>query len=925
MMKWVYGFGGGTAEGSGEQAELLGGKGAGLAEMSLLGIPVPPGFTVTTEACRHYLRGGGRFPDGLDDQLHEQMHGLEQQLGQGFGDPSRPLLVSVRSGAPVSMPGMMDTVLNLGLVRASLAADDEADARFRRDCFRRLQAMYGEVVLGIPPARFDAALREVLAGSAATSERDLGAEGLDAVVAAFDTVLAESGHELPDDPWAQLRAAIGAVFSSWNNRRAVEYRRLHDIDEKMGTGVTVQAMVFGNRGSDCATGVAFSRNPSTGERELYGEFLVDAQGEDVVAGTHTPQPIAGRAGSGGSGTDGVDGDGGLRSQFPEAYDELLRVCQTLERHFRNMQDLEFTIQHGKLYMLQTRAGKRSGPAAVRMAVEMVRERLIDRREAVRRVEPQHLTQMMAPVFDLAERQRALGEGRLLAVGLGAGPGAASGRIAFTAERASAMAGEGPVLLVRDETSPEDIVGMHAAAGILTTRGGMTSHAAVVARGMGKPCIVGADDLVVDEEAGVLRAGERSFREGESLSIDGTRGEILAGELATLPSEVLQSLDAPEGERQPLLVAAFYQLLRWADRERRLEVRANADTPEDARRAVAFGAQGIGLCRTEHMFFAHERIGWVRQMILADDDAQRRRALDELLPVQQSDFAGIFRALEGRPVTVRLLDPPLHEFLPHGDEALSALARQMGVSVGRVRDKAAALIEVNPMLGHRGCRLGITSPEIYEMQCTAIARAACLVQRAGTPVSCEIMIPLTGVVEEMARCRELVEAAVRRVCDEEGEELDSLLIGTMIEVPRAALIADQLARHADFFSFGTNDLTQMTFGFSRDDVGRFLPEYIEAGVIGGDPFARLDVDGVGQLVELASRRGRMARRDLKLGVCGEHGGDPHSIQFFERCRLDYVSCSPYRLPVARLAAARAAMAFHPGGRAEGLGDPLDPAG
>ncbi|MEM6701243.1 MAG: pyruvate, phosphate dikinase [Acidobacteriota bacterium] len=908
--KYVYAFGDGAAEGSGEQKELLGGKGAGLAEMSLLGIPVPPGFTLTTDVCRAYGNTGGQYPDGLGDQIAEHLSRVETALGSGFGSAERPLLFSVRSGAAISMPGMMDTILNLGLNDEIVAAaSDEESGRFLRDCYRRLLTMYGDVVLGVPYEDFYAAVQEAVASAGCDSDQELSIEALDGLIARMKEILAEHGQEFPQDPQEQLWGAIGAVFESWDNPRARQYRRIQDIPEDLGTGVTVQAMVFGNRGEDCATGVAFTRNPSTGELELYGEYLLNAQGEDVVAGTHTPRSIA-----------PTEGEAGLAARFPQAYETLEEVCGILERHFRNMQDLEFTIQHGKLFMLQTRAGKRSGPAAVKIAVDMVRERLIDRREAVRRVEPQHLVQMMAPVFELAERQRAVDEGRLLAQGLAAGPGAASGRIAFTAERAAEMAQEGSVILVRNETSPEDIVGMHASSGILTTRGGMTSHAAVVARGLGKPCIVGADDLVVDDMAQELRVGERAYGEGEFLSIDGSRGEVLSGLLRAHPSEVTTALLGDGSQPRSEAVEAFVLLCGWADRERRLGVRANADTPEDAQVARTLGAQGIGLCRTEHMFFHEERIAWVRQMILARDEERRAAALEKLLPMQQEDFEGIFRALAGLPVTIRLLDPPLHEFLPHGEKALARLAEQMDESIEAVRDVAAGLEETNPMLGHRGCRLGLTHPAVYEMQVEAIVRAALAVAREGLSVRPEIMIPLTGVEEEIVRLRQLVVDRVESLLEAAGSSLE-ILVGTMIEVPRAALMANRIALHSDFFSFGTNDLTQMTYGYSRDDVGRFLPSYIEEGVVPYDPFERLDVDGVGQLVEIASRRGRMARPDLKLGVCGEHGGEPHSIEFFERCGLDYVSCSPYRVPVARLAAARARLAFGAGGFAEGLDGPV----
>ena len=924
--KCIYSFGDGDAEGSGELAPLLGGKGAGLAEMSLLGIPVPPGFTLTTEVCNHYHENDRQYPEGLAAELDEHLARLEASLDRRFGDPERPLLVSVRSGAQISMPGMMDTILNLGLNRELVAAgsSDDRAAAFWRDCYRRLLTMFGDVVLGLPMAEFDRLQRAAREDAGVEVERSLPIDRFDRLLNDLEAAIEKgSGRPFPQDPKEQLWAAIGAVFDSWQNQRARDYRRLQEIDDDLGTGVTVQAMVFGNRGERCATGVAFTRNPSTGDLELYGEFLVNAQGEDVVAGTHTPQQIQPPPESDAP---------GMADLFPGAHEQLEEVCGILERHFRNMQDLEFTVEDDRLYMLQTRAGKRSGPAAVRIAVDMVRERLIDRREALRRVEPQHLVQMMAPRFDIEERRAAVEAGRLLARGLAAGPGAASGRIAFTAERAREMARSGPVLLVRNETSPEDIVGMHASSGILTTRGGMTSHAAVVARGMGKPCVVGAEGLIVDDEARELRSGELSLSEGDELSIEGTRGEVIQGSLLARPSEIVDVLleNGGDAEASPMVVA-FQQVMGWTDRERRLRVRANADTPEDARVATTFGAEGIGLCRTEHMFFAEDRISWVRQMILARRDEKRREALDQLLPMQQHDYEGILRALAGRPVTVRLLDPPLHEFLPHlgddddgkGAQRIESLAEQMGLSINEVRDAVESMVEVNPMLGHRGCRLGITSPEIYEMQVEALIRAACVVRSEGVKVRPEIMIPLAGTELEMERLRARVAAVMERILAELGEEM-TIPIGTMIEVPRAALTANRIAQHADFFSFGTNDLTQMTFGYSRDDVGRFLPAYIDAGILPWDPFERLDTEGVGQLVEIACRRGKMARPDLKLGVCGEHGGEAASIEFFERCGLDYVSCSPYRVPVARLAAARARLAFGAGGFAEGLEDPLDPA-
>jgi pyruvate,orthophosphate dikinase len=923
--KNIFAFGGGAAEGDGKRKDLLGGKGAGLAEMSRLGIPVPPGFTITTEVCRYYQAHDGAYPDGLDEEIAGSLARLEERTGQRFGDPDNPLLVSVRSGAPLSMPGMMDTVLNLGLSESIVVAWTArgADARFVLDAWRRLLTMYGNVVLGVQHHDFEEVLTAARRQHGAATDAELSAGALSEVAAEFLRRIAAHGQPFPQEPREQLRGAIEAVFKSWNNRRARDYRRLYNISDQLGTAVNVQAMVFGNRGADCATGVAFTRNPATGEARVYGEYLVNAQGEDVVAGIRTPHSI-------------VAADGGLEKDFPVASRELHEVCARLERHFRDMQDVEFTIQHDRLYMLQTRTGKRTGPAAVRIAAEMVEEGLIDRRDALGRVEPAHLVQVLAPEFDGEEKQRAVAEGRLLARGLPAGPGAAAGRIALTAERATEMAAGGPVLLVRAETSAEDVVGMHAATGILTARGGMTSHAAVVARGFGKPCVVGAGELEVDERAGELRVKGRVLREGDELSIDGTTGEVIAGGLASRPSEVLRNVLAGlaegegdgagehgAGDKRPVgsvagspspLAAAFAKLLEWADSVRRLKVRANADTPHDARVAGALGAQGIGLCRTEHMFFADERIPWVRRMILAEDKATRADALAHLLPMQQKDFEGIFAALSGLPVTVRLLDPPLHEFLPKGEKAIGRLAREMGIDAEIIAARADALAEANPMLGHRGCRLGMTAPEIYEMQVEAIARAACVRSRAGDDVQAEIMVPLVGVEKEISALRERIAATLARVFAEEKLHLE-VLIGTMIEVPRAALIADQIARHADFFSFGTNDLTQMTYGYSRDDAGRFLPQYLEMGVLPSDPFAQLDQEGVGQLVQLACERGRSANSHLHLGICGEHGGDPDSVEFFDRAGLDYVSCSPYRVPIARLAAARARLAAEQTGAAK----------
>jgi len=899
--KSVYFFGGGDAEGHAGQKLLLGGKGANLAEMSRLGIPVPPGFTLTTEACIYYQEHDGAYPPGLEDEVAEHLARVEELQDKKFGDASEPLLVSVRSGGPVSMPGMMDTVLNLGLrrelVEQRIAGGD--DARFLWDAYRRLLTMYGDVVMGVPHKEFERVLGAARDAQGVDNDAALSAESLAEVAARFEELVERhTGQPFPQDPQEQLWGGIRAVFESWNTRRAKDYRRLHKLPEDMGTGVNVQTMVFGNRGESCATGVAFSRNPATGAKGIYGEFLVNAQGEDVVAGIRTPLDIS----------PGPDGKGGLGEIFPQAARTLEEVCRTLEQHYKEMQDVEFTIEDGTLYMLQTRTGKRTGPAAVRIAVDFVEEGLIDERTALSRIEPTHLEQMLAPDFDLDEKRKVVEGGGLLARGLPAGPGAASGRIAFEADRAAEMAAEGPVILVREETSPEDIVGMHASAGILTARGGMTSHAAVVARGLGKPCIVGAGDLDVSETE--MRVGDRVFHEGDQLSIDGTTGEVLAGALATRDSEVLQALDArQEGadvEDESAAAHVFLRVLEWSDAVKRLKVRANADTPGDAARARGFGAVGIGLCRTEHMFFEEDRIPWVRRMILAADAEERKESLAHLLPVQQKDFEGIFEAMDGLPVTVRLLDPPLHEFLPHGDRALAELAEDMGIEVDEVRRKAEALEELNPMLGHRGCRLGLTAPEIYDMQVEAIARAAAARRKAGGDPRPEIMVPLVGTEAELERLRERTATVVLRIEEEEGLDLE-ILIGTMIEIPRAALLADRIAKHADFFSFGTNDLTQMTFGYSRDDAGRFLPPYIEQGILPTDPFASLDVDGVGQLVRIACERGRAEKPDLHLGICGEHGGDPDSVTFFEEVGLDYVSCSPYRVPIARLASARARLA------------------
>lgn len=910
--RWVQSFGAGRVDGEPGGKELLGGKGAGLAEMSRLGLPVPPGFTVTTEACLHYQREGGEMPPGLEEEVAAELRALGEATEQEFASPDNPLLVSVRSGAAISMPGMMDTVLNIGLNDRVVAARIAGgwDPRFTWDCYRRLLSMYGDVVLGVPHAAFEKELTALRRSQGVATDAELSADGLATLCERFQQLIGEQTDGFPQDPMEQLWGGLRAVFDSWDNRRARDYRRLHGIADDLGTAVNVQTMVFGNRGPDCATGVAFTRSPADGAKRLYGEFLVNAQGEDVVAGIRTPQPIV-----------GVDGQPGLDDAFPEAFEQLREACRTLEGARRDMQDVEFTIDGGRLYMLQTRAGKRTGPAAVRIAVDMVDEGLIDERQALERVEPAQLAQLLAPVFDPQELERARVAGEVLARGLAAGPGAASGRIALTAEKATEMAVEGPVLLVREETSPEDIAGMHAAAGILTSRGGMTSHAAVVARGMGKPCVVGAGALEVDEERGRINVDGVTLAEGDELSIDGTSGEVLAGRLTPRASEVLMALEQGGADGGSPLSQAFLRLLEWADGVRRLRVRANADTPEDARVARLLGAEGVGLCRTEHMFFDEARLHQVRRLILAREEEERAAALAALLPVQQQDFEAIFAALDGLPVTVRLLDPPLHEFLPREPEAVAAVAELMGVEPEAVRAKVASMAESNPMLGHRGCRLGLTFPAIYRMQVEAIAGAAAACHAQGIDARPEIMVPLVGTEEEMERLRAMIEETIEVVAAElvSAEEVETgrserprqarplhIPVGTMIEVPRAALVADRIASSADFFSFGTNDLTQLTYGYSRDDAGRFLPQYLEERILPTDPFAELDAQGVGELVRLACERGRATRADLKLGICGEHGGDPASVAFFHRAGLDYVSCSPYRVPVARLAAARAAL-------------------
>ncbi len=899
-MSLVYRFGGGRADGSARMRDLLGGKGANLAEMARVGLPVPPGFTISTEVCMRYLEHGRR-PRGLAGEVKRGLRHIERVIGRRFGVASDPLLLSVRSGARVSMPGMMDTVLNLGLNEATVEglARSSGDERFAWDCYRRFLQTYGDVVLGLRPDGederdpFEVEIERIKKRRGVRYDGELAVADLKKLVQAFRRLVRRrTGTDVPDKPLDQLWGAVGAVFRSWDNERAVVYRRLNGIPDDWGTAVNVQAMVYGNLGDDSATGVAFTRDPASGENRFYGEFLVNAQGEDVVAGVRTPRPIA-----------------ELRRAMPAVYRELERIRGRLERHYRDMQDVEFTIERGKLYMLQTRTGKRTGFAAVRIAVEMAGQKLISPEEALMRVEPDAVTQLLQPVFDATERRRATAAKRLLARGLPAGPGAATGRIYFSAsaiERARKGSPASPCILVREETSPEDIKGMRSAVGILTSRGGMTSHAALVARQMGRVCVVGCSAAVIDYRRRTMTMDGKTFHEGDYLSLDGFAGEVYEGRIETRPSEVIQVLvERRLDARQAPVYRRFARLMRWADRVRRLRVRANADQPDQAESAVRLGAEGIGLCRTEHMFFGEGRIDRFRAMILAESEKERRAALARLLPLQRRDFEGIFRAMAGKPVTIRTLDPPLHEFLPHDEREIVRAAKALGVKPARLRQRAAELREANPMLGHRGCRLGITFPEITEMQARAVFEAACRVKRAGVDVRPEVMIPLVGSERELAEQRRVVERTAARVFDRTGIRV-SYLVGTMIEVPRAALTADRVATQADFFSFGTNDLTQMTFAFSRDDAAAFLPEYIGRGILTDDPFATLDTEGVGVLVETGVRLGRSARPGLKVGICGEHGGDPDSIGFCHRAGLDYVSCSPYRVPVARLAAARAVL-------------------
>ncbi len=861
--KFVYFFGAGQTEGKKEMKNILGGKGANLAEMANLGVPVPPGFTISAEVCDIFYKNNKTYPQEVLDQIDDALKKLEEIMGKKLGDSNDPLLVSVRSGAAVSMPGMMDTVLNLGLNDESVKglAEKTNNPRFAMDSYRRFLQMFGNVVLGIEHSKFEDILEEVKSTKGVEYDTELNEEDLKEVVEKYKALIKEeTGEDFPQNPREQLQKAIDAVFGSWNNPRAIAYRKIHNIKGLLGTAVNVQSMVFGNMGDNSGTGVAFTRNPSTGEKGIYGEFLMNAQGEDVVAGIRTPMPIE-----------------KLKEKLPEVYEKFVEIAEKLEKHYKDMQDMEFTIQEGELYFLQTRTGKRTAKAALKIAVDMVEEGLITKEEAILRIEPEQLNQLLHPTLDSVAKQNS----DVLAKGLPASPGAAVGEVVFDAETAKQWAEEGKdVILVRLETSPEDIEGMNVAKGILTVRGGMTSHAAVVARGMGKCCVAGCGDITIDYESREFRVGENVVREGEFITLDGSTGEVYLGKIPVV---------------EPELDDYFKKIMEWSDEVRKLGVRTNADTPKDAEVAVKFGAEGIGLCRTEHMFFEGERIKAVREMILSDTLEGRKKALEKLLPYQKQDFIGLFKVMGEKPVTIRLLDPPLHEFLPHEEEEIQEIAQEMNISVEKLKEKINELKEFNPMLGHRGCRLGITYPEITEMQARAIFEAA-----KETGAIPEIMIPLVGNVKELQNQKQVI----GNIAKELGVE--NYKIGTMIEVPRGAITADEIAKEADFFSFGTNDLTQMTCGFSRDDAGKFLTEYVELGIYENDPFKVLDQDGVGQLMRLAVEKGRAVKENLKLGICGEHGGEPSSIEFCHKIGLDYVSCSPYRVPIARLAAAQAVL-------------------
>jgi pyruvate,orthophosphate dikinase len=895
--KHVYFFGRDEAEGNKDMKDILGGKGANLAEMAGIGLPVPPGFTISTEVCILFAKAGNRFPPGVEESILKNMEKLEKVSQQEFGNSENPLLVSVRSGAKFSMPGMMDTVLNLGLNDQTLEglARRTGDERFAWDCYRRLIHMFGDVVLGVPKKKFEDLLKEKKKQKGIINDVELSEEDLKQIVSEYkELIKKDKEREFPQDVREQLFMAVSAVFKSWNNPRAITYRRLNHIPDDLGTAVNIQLMVFGNTGENSATGVGFTRNPATGEKELYGEYLFNAQGEDVVAGVRTPSMLK-----------------NLGEEMPEVYQELKTITDRLENHYKDVQDFEFTIQDGKLYMLQTRSGKRTGLAAVKIAVDMVEEGLASKEDALVLVEPEALNQLLHPVFDGQEKEKH----EVLAKGLAASPGAAAGQVVFTAEEAVAKKREGKsVVLVRDETSPDDIHGMSASQGILTATGGMTSHAAVVGRQMGKPAVVGCGDISLDEENKIFKVAGKTFKEGDWISIEGTLGELLEGEIPTQPSEIMQVIRQKMRPDESKMYQDFTKFLSWADEVRRLKVRANADTPEDARTSLAFGAEGIGLARTEHMFFEKDRLPFIKEMILSEAKEEREKALNELLPFQKEDFYGLFKAMEGHPVTIRTLDPPLHEFLPRREDLMveiAVLKASQSKNTERLKEleklleRVKILSEFNPMLGHRGCRLGISYPEIIEMQTTAIFEAACQLAKEGEKVFPEIMIPLVGAKEELSDQKEIIIRVAENVMKEENVKID-YSVGTMIEIPRAAITADKIAEEADFFSFGTNDLTQTAFGVSRDDGADFIAQYIGQGIWKDNPFETVDIDGVGELMRWAVEKGRQIRKDLKVGICGVHGGDPRSIYFCHEIGLDYVSCSAYQVPIARLAAAQVAL-------------------
>ena len=891
--KYVYFFGGGKAEGKADMKEELGGKGANLAEMSSIGVPVPPGFTISTNVCEYYYTHGKKNPSTLDKEIDANIRKLEKIFGSKFGDKNNPLLVSVRSGAAASMPGMMDTILNLGINDDAVAglAKQTKNERMAWDSYRRFINMFGDVCMGVDHEYYENELTRIKKKYKRKLDSDLTTEELKEVVEAYKKVYKKHvGKSFPTKAREQLTYAVNAVVSSWNADRAIAYRNINKLRGLKGTAVNVQAMVFGNMGDNSGTGVAFTRNPANGVNEFYGEYLINAQGEDVVAGIRTPDPIS-----------------TLKKKMPTIYQQLDKIRHKLERHYRDMQDVEFTIQEGKLYMLQTRSGKRTGLAAVKLAVDMVKEKLITEEEGLMRIDGDQLNQLLFPIFDEKAKVKAISDGRAVAKGMPAGPGAASGLVVFSADDAVKWAEKGEkVILVRKETSPEDVSGMWAAQAILTSTGGMTSHAAVVARGWGKCCVVGCGELDIDAAKKVINVAGRSIREGDEVSIDGSTGEILSGPIDTSASPVVSGIvDGNKAALKDPICQAFLEVMRWADKARKINVRTNADSPKDSLAARALGAEGIGLCRTEHMFFEGDRIWAIREMILASDLAGRQKALAKLLPVQRKDFEGIFQAMDGFPVTIRLLDPPLHEFLPHDDKGQAEMAKRLGTTAAKVKVKVSSLHEFNPMLGHRGCRLSITYPEICQMQVQAIMEAACGMVKKGVKVYPEIMIPLIGTKQEFDILAELSHKIAKETIKKTGVKV-KYLVGTMMEIPRATLIADTVAENAEFFSFGTNDLTQMAFGYSRDDIGSFLPEYLDKKILQDDPFVSIDVEGVGQLVKFGVERGRSTRPNLKIGVCGEHGGDPDSVKFFAGIGLDYVSCSPYRVPIARLAAAQAAI-------------------